>query len=207
MADIKISELGAASAVNATDLFPITSSGVTVKATAQQIKNYMGVGNLADLTTTDKTDLVSAINEVDEHADIVQAQVSNSGDAFDSTKAYAVGDLCIYNNILYRCITACSAGSWATNQSCFTADTLTNAVNMSFAKAYSETYNGSLDDLPTGWVYAGISSTNKPDNAACFVMTMRHKSNNNASQFAISRTNYAYIRTYTTEWSAWIPLR
>ena len=64
MADIKISELGAASAVNATDLFPMTASGVTVKATAQQIKNFVGVGNLADLNTTEKSSAVAAINEV-----------------------------------------------------------------------------------------------------------------------------------------------
>jgi hypothetical protein len=86
---------------------------------------------------------VSAINEVNAHADtaqstannanskanIVQAQVSNSNDSYDSSKAYAVGDLCIHNNVLYRCITPCSAGSWATNQSCFTQVTLVNVVS------------------------------------------------------------------------------
>jgi len=29
-------------------------------------------------------------------------------DAYDSTQTYAVGDYCIYNNILYRCTTAIS---------------------------------------------------------------------------------------------------
>lgn len=55
--------------------------------------------------------------------------ISNSGDAYDPTRPYKVGELCIYNNVLYRCITACSAGSWATNQSCFTQDTLTEVCN------------------------------------------------------------------------------
>lgn len=58
-----------------------------------------------------------------------QAQVSNSGDSYNPTRDYKVGDLCIYNNVLYRCIAACSAGSWATNQSCFTEDTLVNVGN------------------------------------------------------------------------------
>lgn len=129
MADIKISELGAASAVNATDLFPMTSSGVTVKATAQQIKNYMGVGNLTDLGTTDKSSTVAAINEVNTKASKTEVLISNSGDAYSPSKPYQVGELCIYNNVLYRCTTACSAGSWATNQSCFTADTLTNVLD------------------------------------------------------------------------------
>lgn len=130
MADIKISELGAASAVNSTDIFPMTSAGITVKATAQQLKNYMGVGNLSDLNTTDKTSSVNAINEVDSHTDIVQAQVSNSGDAYDPTKPYAVNELCIHDDVLYRCTTPCSAGSWVANQSCFTADTLTSAMSL-----------------------------------------------------------------------------
>lgn len=94
------------------------------------------IGKLSNLNTTDKSSTVAAINEVDAHADtaqskadIVQTQVSDSSDAYNPTKSYKIGDLCIYNNVLYRCTTACSAGSWATNQSCFTSDTLVRAVN------------------------------------------------------------------------------
>lgn len=87
----------------------------------------------------------------------VQAQVSNSSDdTYSSSKAYAVGDLCIYNNVLYRCITACSAGSWATNQSCFTADTLTNVANIfnysnsTSINSYWTTSTGTWDVLRKG---------------------------------------------------------
>ena len=55
--------------------------------------------------------------------------VSNSGDAYSASKAYSVGDLVIYNDTLYRCITACSAAAWSVNSSCFTADTLVNATS------------------------------------------------------------------------------
>lgn len=55
-------------------------------------------------------------------------KVSNSGDAYSSSKAYKIGDLVIHDNKLYRCTTACSAAAWSVNQSCFTVDTLTNAV-------------------------------------------------------------------------------
>lgn len=58
----------------------------------------------------------------------VSQKVSNSGDAYSSSKAYKVGDLVIHDNVLYRCTTACSAAAWSVNQSCFTEDTLTNAV-------------------------------------------------------------------------------
>lgn len=93
------------------------------------------IGDLSDLTTDDKTSLVNAINEADANADaaqasadIVQAQVSNSDDAYSPIRSYAVNELCIHDDKLYRCTTPCSAGSWATNQSCFTQDTLVNAI-------------------------------------------------------------------------------
>lgn len=104
MADIKISELGAASAVNNTDIFPMTSAGVTVKATAQQIKNYMGVGNLSDLNTTDKTSLVNAINEVKTQVDKCEVLVLSVA-TFSSlpqtvTNANIESDMVVVNSVL-----------------------------------------------------------------------------------------------------------
>lgn len=55
--------------------------------------------------------------------------IRNSGDAFDPTRPYKIGELCIHDNVLYRCTTPCSAGTWATNQSCFVQDTLVNMGN------------------------------------------------------------------------------
>jgi len=104
MADIKISELGAASAVNATDLFPMTSSGVTVKATAQQIKNYMGVGNIADLNTTDKSSAVAAINEVNIKVSKTEVLIINVA-SFSSlpqtvSNANIESDMVVVNSVL-----------------------------------------------------------------------------------------------------------
>jgi hypothetical protein len=73
--------------------------------------------------------VANAINTLNTKVSKTEVLISNSRNAYSSSKAYAVGDLCIYNNVLYRCITACSAGSWATNQSCFTADTLIGVAN------------------------------------------------------------------------------
>jgi len=53
---------------------------------------------------------------------------STSNDAYSNSKAYSVGDHVIYNNKVYKCITACSAGSWTTNQNCFEWVSLTRAV-------------------------------------------------------------------------------
>lgn len=65
---------------------------------------------------------------------------STSSDVYSSSKAYSVGDYVIYSNTVYKCITACSAGSWATNQSCFEQTTLTEAVT---------NLNSALNKLPT----------------------------------------------------------
>ena len=65
MADIKISQLGAASGVTATDLFPmIDGSGTsTTKLTAALLKLFT-TGDITALTTSDKSSVVAAINEL-----------------------------------------------------------------------------------------------------------------------------------------------
>ena len=63
MADIKISQLGAAASISDSQVTPVVDSGTTVKATMAQIKDYVA-GGLANLKTTVKTSIVGAINEV-----------------------------------------------------------------------------------------------------------------------------------------------
>lgn len=103
-------------------IFICTTAGTTA---VQEPSGYTSVtdGN----TVADGTAVFKACSVPD--SIYKSRQVSDSDDAYNPTRPYKVGDLCIYNNVLYRCTTACSAGSWATNQSCFTQDTLTNAVN------------------------------------------------------------------------------
>ena len=63
MADIKISQLGAAASISDSQVTPVVDSGTTVKATMAQIKDY-AAGGLSNLDTTAKTSVVAAINEV-----------------------------------------------------------------------------------------------------------------------------------------------
>lgn len=126
------------------------------------------IGDLSDLTTEDKTSLTNAVNEVNTKADnaqtsadVVQAQVSNSDDAYSPSKAYKVDDLCIYNNVLYRCITACNAGSWAINQSCFTQDTLTGVANNLNSALANAPLSLTLGHQATGFYYCSYYKKNK----------------------------------------------
>lgn len=75
-------------------------------------------GNAQTTANTASTNATNALNMIR----------STSSDAYSSSKAYSVGDHVIYNNHVYRCITACSRGSWTTNRSCFSQTTLTSAV-------------------------------------------------------------------------------
>lgn len=93
----------------------------------------------SNAVTEDSTDLVESgavYDEIDtlkqtleNEIDTVSAQVSDNDDAYSLLKPYKVGALCIHDNKLYRCITACSAAAWSVNSSCFTQTTLANAVD------------------------------------------------------------------------------
>lgn len=68
------------------------------------------VGNLASLHTTEKSDAVSAINEVkDEQAN--KADNDIVADAFNAVETYAEGDYCTYEGGLYKFKTSHS-GAW-----------------------------------------------------------------------------------------------
>lgn len=58
----------------------------------------------------------------------VRGMIQDDSDAYSSSKAYAVGNLCIHDDVVYKCITACSAAAWSVNQNCFSATTLMNSV-------------------------------------------------------------------------------
>ena len=63
MADIKISQLGAALVVNDADVFPATASGVTEKVAASVLKEYMiGDTSISGIGDGSVTGAISAIN-------------------------------------------------------------------------------------------------------------------------------------------------
>lgn len=63
MADIKISQLGAAIAVGDTDLVPIVSGGNTLKATAAQVKEHsIGNTNISSIGDGSVTGAINALN-------------------------------------------------------------------------------------------------------------------------------------------------
>lgn len=125
--DIKVSELTSGS-VDATSAFYMAKSDNSYQVSGKNIADY-SVASQTQAGLNNKTP-VAAINSA----------ISNTADAFDDTASYAVGDLCIYENALYRFTTAKSAGAWDSNK--VTATTL-DAEKMRHIK-----------DLPAGSDYS-----------------------------------------------------
>lgn len=71
------------------------------------------IGNLEQLITVEKMDLVSALNEicrrVDSSSEMLQKTI---GDAFSEGNTYEIGEYAIYENTLYRFTAAKTAGAW-----------------------------------------------------------------------------------------------
>lgn len=65
-----------------------------------------GFNNVSNEITNVNTSLVAAINTINAN----KANNNIVADAYDATATYAVGDYCIYNNVLYKCNTAIEIG-------------------------------------------------------------------------------------------------
>ena len=95
---------------------------LTGSATGHAVADFVGNGEefTTDLDTVDKH-INGAINEL-------HAINGYSYDAYDDTATYSVGDLCIYNNALYKCTTAITvAEAW--NASHWTATSIADEIS------------------------------------------------------------------------------
>jgi hypothetical protein len=101
---------------------------VTVSEGAMIMEDYSVAYNI--VTPEDLAEVQTAVDTAETHATTALNIIRSfsNDDVYSTSKAYNVGDHVIYNNALYKCITACSAASWSTNKNCFTKTTLTAAV-------------------------------------------------------------------------------
>ena len=107
MADIKISQLGAAATISDSDVFPMTANGITVKAAASLIKEYaIGDDDISALGDGSPTGAILALNAnksaksdiamIEESVAIashaIGAEFYLSGVLMKATAAIAIGD-------------------------------------------------------------------------------------------------------------------
>ena len=109
------------------------------------------IGTRSELETDEKGDLVKAINEVNTKAK--NGGKNLVGDEFDEAKTYAVGDYCIYENVLYVFISAKTAGAWDSTlvEATTVADELSEQ-NKNMEWKYVGSANGKTNiNLPSDW--------------------------------------------------------
>ena len=84
------------------------------------------------------------------------------GDEFSSSTTYAVGDFCIYNNVLYKCTTAINtAGEW--DESKWEITTVANEIaksnsNLSKYNQNTDSYDIYADGVLVGSLYCGFQA-------------------------------------------------
>ena len=111
----------------------LNADGVTSASGSASSANT-AIGTLANLTTTDKTDLVHAINEVDSNADTAQG-TANSAYLATSTNATAIQTINDYLNInTFKTPTATISGGTITRQVLGTASNTAGTLG----KVYGE---------------------------------------------------------------------
>ena len=112
--------------------------------------DYLVTDNNEGTRKVDVNKVLTPISTAQTTADNVAGKVSKSSDAFSSSKGYSVGELCIYNNKVYRCKTAYSTGaSWASRSTYFEEVSLVDAVS---------DLNSALTTLENGF-YSNCGST------------------------------------------------
>lgn len=144
----RISELGTAATLDGTDLLEIaqvnagSSSGyASAKTTLTALANKIAKGiQFGDLQTTAK-DLIDAINEA-----AISGGNSNIADDYDNTQTYVVGDYCIYEGDLYRCITAVTVAE-SFDSTKWTAVLVTDELGQGGTTVVANPSGAATDDL------------------------------------------------------------
>ena len=148
MANVSISQLDSAVAVNNGDLFETaqpdlnSASGyASAKQSLAAIADHIATQvNYPGLNTTSKS-IVGAINEAAQGGGGGSSANENIASAYSSSSTYAVDDLVIYNNVLYKCVTAISTPE-AFNAAHWQSTTI---ASYGFAKVHYKVVSGTLD--------------------------------------------------------------
>ena len=208
------------------DAAPTAGHGVGYAVTSEGVKNEVDqlqtdISAKQDITDasldTDATTIVGGINEVHD---------SIGADKYSTTASYTVGQYCIYNNTLYRCVSPTS-GAWDSSK--WVATTITSLIE---SKANSsETYTKSQvdnalsakeDSLSKGTgnlnannlygvngYYRNVSGniSNCPNNDGNLIVIYNGEGNSTMQLFFVSTGETMYFRITwgagTISWTSW----
>ena len=136
-----------------------------------------------------------------------QQALNDIASEFSDSISYAVGDYCIYEGQLYRCIIQHTQASWAPSH--FTATNVGNEANMLFnncvAKKATSTSNAN-DYKSNGVYFTQPGWTNLPAEMNYGTLVCFFNNQNEGGQLFFSTTGYMklYFRNYSADtWRAW----
>lgn len=115
--------------------------------------DYLATDNSNGTRKVNASKILTPISTAQSTADLVTSRVSNSGDAFSSSKGYDVGALVVApdDNLIYRCKTAYSTGaSWNSRKANFEQYSVVKAV---------DTLNAALSDKQDKLNHTQVSIT------------------------------------------------
>ena len=123
------------------------------------------------------------------NADGVNFAEAISSDAYDNSKSYAVGDYCIYNNKLYRCITAIESAE-AFNIAKWEQTTVGNEVNQLNSNL------GNISELPYP-TYPVVNNVNQI--YLDLQLTKKELNNTNTALIGVRNLHFRYKKDISIE--------
>lgn len=155
MADIKISQLGAAATISDSDVFPMTANGTTVKAAASLIKEYaIGDDDISALGDGSPTGAILALNaNKSAKSDIAMIEASVA------IAPHAIGAEFYLSGVLMRATAPIEIGDQIVNgTNCAPADDVSSQIQALTNNKYDKS-GGEI----TGWLTATKTGTGYTD--------------------------------------------
>ena len=193
-----------APAINATNLNKI-EQGIYDNDSAIATANT-NIGDLTTLTTTAKTSAVSAINEVDSHADTNTTNIGDLTTLTTTSKSNVVSAINELDSLKATkdVATISSNGLMSSNDKLM----LDNAILSRNSLTYSSNWNDARD---TGYrlynAWTGSGGSNRPTDTKCMgcVLVITDASGTTTTQifFPFSSTMTPMYRWYNGNWESW----
>lgn len=156
MADIKISQLGAAASISDSDVIPMTASGVTVKASAALLKEYaIGDTNISSLGDGSPTGAIDALNT----SKVAKTDIAPIESSV-ATQDHAVGAEFYLSGVLMKATAAIAQGDQIVNgTNCAPANPISSEIQTLSNKANNKVlYLTSVACAATTGNFASVSN-------------------------------------------------
>lgn len=209
------------------ELNPLSNEQIFLKKIAENTGSNYNTGDVSEINplTIDQILLKEiAANTAGQSGDITELEekVSDTqdmiSDAYDSTHTYNVGDYCIYEDVLYKCNTASTTGTWDSSK--WDAVTvahevggLSERVSRIIGLGTIQEWNGDLDVIGSGMfkVNNPALASNLPNTTNLGWIVFSDVAADGVAAFGFQIAigydpGETYVRRLWATWNSWIRL-